>query len=120
MARTAQRQEFYGHPNDSNARAFVEMMHGDILAPSRKGGDVANGSGLSDGEWTDGDIVFANSTCFSQDLMDKISEKAAELRSGAIIITLTQQLRNPELILMKSRQFAMSWVAATAYFHRRI
>ena len=120
MARTAQRQEFYGHPNDSNARAFVEMMHGDILAPSRKGGDVANGSGLSDGEWTDGDIVFANSTCFSQDLMDKISEKAAELRSGAIIITLTQQLRNPELILMKSRQFAMSWGAATAYFHRRI
>ena len=68
----------------------------------------------------DGDIVFANSTCFSRDLMNSIAVKAGKLKSGSIIITLTQQLNNPELKMFKERQFAMSWGPATAYFHVRI
>ena len=107
--RVASFSELYGE----DGRADVLMIHGDLLAEGGKGE-------LSDGDWTDGDIVFANSTCFSRDLMNSIAVKAGKLKSGSIIITLTQQLNNPELKMFKERQFAMSWGPATAYFHVRI
>ena len=105
-SRTAARPELYDHAD----RAAVSMIHGDLLAADPD----------QDGAWTDGDIVFANSTCFSRDLMDSIAAKAAGLKPGATIITLTQPLNNPALKMTKARQFPMSWGPATAFFHVRV
>jgi SAM-dependent methyltransferase len=65
------------------------------------------------------DIIFANSTCFDDDLMDFLSEKATDLKEGARIVTLTKMLDSPYLQLIDQRQYAMSWGAATCFVHKR-
>jgi len=42
-------------------------------------------------DWSDGDILFANSTCFDDTLMTKIADKAGALKRGTIFITLTKK-----------------------------
>ena len=34
-------------------------------------------------DWSDGDVVFANSTCFDATLMERLAHKAKLLRPGA-------------------------------------
>ena len=56
--------------------------------------DVLNGDFLLY-DWSDASFLFANSTCFSPDLMGKLSEKAEnELRKGVIFVTFTKKLPN--------------------------
>lgn len=43
-----------------------------------------------DFDWSDGDVVFANSTCFDDELMMDMSKKAERLKAGAIIVTFTK------------------------------
>lgn len=50
---------------------------------------VYEGSFL-DFDWSDGDVVFANSTCFDDELMIDMSEKATKLKAGAIVVTFTK------------------------------
>jgi len=45
--------------------AEVQMIRGDFL-------------NLSNTDWSDADIVFANSTCYDDELMQKISDLACE------------------------------------------
>ena len=43
-------------------------------------------------DWTDGDIVFANSTCFDNIMMQTLLEISATMKIGSIFITLSQPL----------------------------
>ena len=43
-----------------------------------------------DFDWSDGDVVFANSTCFDDELMMDMSKKAEKLKAGALIVTFTK------------------------------
>ena len=45
-----------------------------------------------DHDWSDADVVFANSTCFDDALMKMLAEKADFLRPGSIVITITKVL----------------------------
>jgi hypothetical protein len=47
---------------------------------------------LLDFDWSDGDVVFANSTCFDDALMAAVAAKAQRLRPGALLITFTRGL----------------------------
>ncbi len=84
--------------------------------------------------WADGDIIFANSTCFDESLMKAIAEKAVRLRPGSIIITFTKPLpevcqtdetlstgagASPFKIIDKT-SLKMSWGPATVYTHIRV
>ena len=42
--------------------------------------------------WFDGDVIFANSTCFDDALMLKMSAMAENLKPGAIFVTFTKGL----------------------------
>jgi hypothetical protein len=44
--------------------------------------------------WTDADLVFANSTCFPDELIAEIATSCASLRVGARVITFTTSLRS--------------------------
>jgi len=72
-------------------------------------------------DWAAGagaDVVFANSTCFDEALMDEIAAQgAAGLREGALVITLTKQLNHPSFRLIYSEQHRMSWGQATVNIH---
>ena len=83
----------------------VEFLHGNFLEHS----------------WEDTSIIFANSTCFSENLMNNIANKAnKECKSGTIIITFTKRLKtlNSDWELRDGFQRIMTWGIATIYIHR--
>ena len=43
-------------------------------------------------DWSDGTVVFANSTCFDDSLMRRLASAATALKKGTIFITLTKRL----------------------------
>jgi hypothetical protein len=43
-------------------------------------------------QWTNSDIVFANSTCFDHDLMQKIADFGIKMKSGSRFISFTSSL----------------------------
>jgi len=66
-------------------------------------------------DWSDGDVVFANSTCFDETLMNDLSDCAERLKQGAYIITLTKRLRSEQFRTIESIQYKMSWGYATVH-----
>jgi len=79
---------------------------------------------IIDYDWSDGDVIFANSTCFDSELMDLITKKAIQLKPGTFIITFTKELhmeKYPSYFeLLEKIKYKMSWGPATVYFHRRL
>lgn len=71
-------------------------------------------------DWSDGDVVFANSTCFDDDLMSDMSKRAENLRPGAIFITFTKGLTSSKFEVLERKRYRMSWGPATVYIHRRL
>lgn len=67
-------------------------------------------------------FIFANSTCFSPELMQSLSKKAEELPQGTIFVTFTKRL--PHLSenweVKEGFRRLMSWGIATIYVHRKI
>jgi hypothetical protein len=45
---------------------------------------------LSIKDWTDADIIFANSTCYDDDLMIKIGTTAVKMKKGSFFVSLTR------------------------------
>lgn len=74
---------------------------------------------ILDYDWSDGDIVFVNSTCFTDDLMNQVSQKANLLSPGAIVITFTNSLTSTWFDIINTTRYEMSWGPATVYIHRR-
>lgn len=66
--------------------------------------------------WSDAGFIFANSTCFDQSMMDRIS--AAPAQPGTWAVTLTKHLMQPWAVLQSFRK-SMSWGDATVYIHQR-
>ena len=73
-------------------------------------------------DWKEASFVFANSTCFSADLMQGLSKKAQELPVGAVFVTFTKRL--PMLAenfeVNSGFRRLMSWGIATVYVHRKM
>jgi hypothetical protein len=65
------------------------------------------------------DIVFANSTCFDEDLMKAMALVAENMKPGSRMITLTKQLPSSEFTLLDRRQYVMSWGEATCFMSIR-
>ncbi len=72
--------------------------------------------------WSDASFVFANSTCFSPELMQLLSDKAQCLKPGAVFVTFTKRLPNlgEEWEINDGFKRLMSWGIATIYIHHKI
>lgn len=70
--------------------------------------------------WSDGDVVFANSTNFDPVLMSQISLQAALLKPGAIVITFTKPIESLHFEVLEETRGKMSWGRATIYIQRRL
>jgi SAM-dependent methyltransferase len=68
-------------------------------------------------DFSDADVVFANSTCFSQQMIDKLETSFLSLKKGARIITLTKKLTNKNFYLFDSLIYKQSWGEATVNFY---
>jgi SAM-dependent methyltransferase len=71
-------------------------------------------------DWSDGDVVFANSTCFDDSLIDDLSKLSEALKPGAIVITFTKGLTSNKFEVLERKRYRMSWGPATVYIHRRL
>lgn len=73
-------------------------------------------------DWSDAAFVFANSTCFTHELMEELAKKAEELKPGTFFVTFTKKLpglsENWELRAGFRR--LMSWGIATIYIHKKL
>ena len=72
--------------------------------------------------WTDAAIVFANSTCFSDHLMDKIGIKAMfECKVECILVTISKKLKNLNEDWECFDEFKrnMSWGLASIFIYIR-
>lgn len=69
--------------------------------------------------WTSADIVFANSTCFDDDLMRRIAVLADRMKPGSRMITFTRHLPSDAFEVIDRVNLGMSWGAATCYVHVR-
>jgi SAM-dependent methyltransferase len=71
-------------------------------------------------DWSDGDVVFANSTCFDDNLMNDMSQMAENLKPGSIVVTFTKGLTSGSFQLIERKRYKMSWGPATVFIHRRL
>lgn len=69
-------------------------------------------------DWSDAEVFFANSTCFSKDMMQRIAD--SPVATGAIAITLTKPLPGRQWELLESYKKNMSWGYATVFVQRRV
>jgi SAM-dependent methyltransferase len=91
----------------SHQQCDMGAIHGDILSEAV----VA--------EWTSCDIVFTNSTCFDDALMQRIAEVAIGMRQGSRFISLTRPLPSVEFEIVDKVNLGMSWGLATCFIHVR-
>lgn len=86
---------------ESSGGVKVELHCGSILELSVDKGGV---------DWTDGDVVFANSTCFEPEMMVELSHLGSRMKSGAFFVTLSRPLQNEDgFTLLEEARYDMSW-----------
>lgn len=85
----------------------IIMLNGDMLDPEFK-------------DWSDADVVFANSTCYSDTFLEQICDMALALKKGAFVITFTKQLPSTDFEVLEYELHDMSWGAATVYIMQKI
>jgi len=82
---------------------------------------IIEGNFLSDEyDWTDADLVFANSTCFTDKLLEGIEEKASKMRVGSRVITFTSAFKGKNFKVIWKKKMIMSWGPATAIVHEKV
>ena len=105
---------------DIQSRFEQTLSSKDMILGSRKF-DLIQGDFLSDEhEWEEADLIFANSTCFTEDLMMKLSVKSQACKPGTRFITFTASLDSPYWKVIYREQLAMSWGPATVFVHLRL
>jgi hypothetical protein len=57
---------------------------------------------------------------FEDSLMRAIARKAAKLRDGAFVVTMTKQLVSPHFRLLHSETHPTSWGSATIHVHQKL
>ncbi len=60
-------------------------------------------------DFTDGNIIFAHATCFSEELLKSIFEKIKKLKPNSYIIIVTKELKADFLKLLFQKEFRFSW-----------
>lgn len=71
-------------------------------------------------DWSDGDVVFANSTCFDESLMRELALTADRMKVGSFFISFTKRLPSAKWLIVESTLAHMSWGGATIYIQRKV
>ena len=71
-------------------------------------------------DWSDGDLVLANSTCFGPVLMAWLSAASERMRKGSYFVTLTKELKSKHWEIVGRETLRCSWGKATALVHIKV
>ncbi|MCE1249049.1 MAG: methyltransferase domain-containing protein [Firmicutes bacterium] len=74
---------------------------------------------IADSEISDADIVFCAGTTFDKPLIDTIVGKLKDLKMGAIVIFVHNQIKDEDFILINEGSFPFSWGTDKVYFYRK-
>ena len=86
-----------------NAKSDVDIVNDDFLNV----------------DFSDADIVYISSTCFSEDTMEKLEKKFLNLKSGSRIIMLTKDLNSSDFDLKYKELCKMGWGTCTVRLYVR-
>lgn len=70
-------------------------------------------------DWRDGDIVFANSTCYDDVIMDKLSIMARGMKKGAFFVSISRRLTCSDFVVLENELHHMSWGDATIFIMQK-
>ncbi len=84
----------------------MQFIHGDFVKMRTK-------------DWRDADVIFINSTCYDEALMNKISDLAMGMKKGSFFITLTKRLPCPDFVVLEYEMYKMSWGEATIFLMQK-
>jgi hypothetical protein len=76
-------------------------------------------SDLLDFNWLDADIILITWTCFPVQLRERLMDKAAGLKPGAIAIAVTHEITHPGWTCLESGKRSMSWGVGTVFVYRK-
>jgi hypothetical protein len=108
LSRYADIQYAYVAQREGFASTRVNFYKDDIL---RIEGDEAI-------DWTDGAIVFANSTCFQKDLFYSMAKHAQRMRLGSVFVTNSKQLPSSSgFDLVEEIRLPFSWGHGDIHIH---
>jgi hypothetical protein len=71
-------------------------------------------------DWRDADLVFANSTCYDDNLMAKIADLALGMKKGAFFVAFTKRLASQDFAVLEHDMYRMSWGEATVYIMQKV
>lgn len=73
-------------------------------------------------DWSDGDLVFVNSTCLDSDLMIKLAEHSNKLKKGSLLVCTTYEFPGDEKIWQNLTSFLrfFSWGSVTIHIYKKI
>jgi len=93
-------------PNFNHTLPEINMINGNFLEK----------------DWSNGSMIFINSTCFSKTFMNKIFDKANFLNKGAIFVNTSHEM--PKKFLINWQQVTpflrlMSWGVGKIFIYRK-
>lgn len=71
-------------------------------------------------DWSDADVVFMNSTCFSEALMLTLAGLADAMKVGSWAITFTRKLPSIRWRVLESSVYTMTWGSATVFIQTKV
>ncbi|KAH8074168.1 histone methylation protein DOT1 [Aureococcus anophagefferens] len=108
-----------------DAKAAYEEVGVPLLASLGRTGPAvdfyeADVTDLGAHDWSGGDVVFANSTCFDDGMLAAVARRAARLKRGAFFITFTKKLPGDHFEVRESELHQMSWGGATVFIQQKV
>ncbi|GIW65612.1 MAG: methyltransferase [Candidatus Parcubacteria bacterium] len=75
---------------------------------------------IFDNDFSDGDLVFVNSTCFNDEQLERIVNMSLELKKGSRLIILTKKINdNSNFEMINEGLYPFSWGSATVRIYQR-
>lgn len=87
----------------NHIRPSIQFFNGDIISH----------------DFSDGDVVYLNSTCYPDTMMTTLAQACERLKPGSSVITLSKPLGSNAFTLTHSDQCRMGWGEVTVLVYRR-
>ena len=77
-------------------------------------------SDIFDFDWSDGNVVFCQTTCYPDDTMARLALTLQRLPKGSLVITLSRSLWSDDFPVIWQHPYKMGWGEATVFIYRKL